>query len=186
MSLSRSPSPRPGGGGWSSPGLNPASASPRSSSSSSIYANGSVGPSGISWAAAKVKSDEVRGYPSFSTRNSGFFSRQKRKLSASLPRFTISSPSSSSSSSSRDYREKEKLGRGRWRDGGNWGRNLITFLGSMLRRTKIRLLLLVIILWICWLMFWTRKFYRLLLYGVFFLAAPSATCQLTRSRLSPR
>ncbi|KAJ6163988.1 hypothetical protein N7470_002660 [Penicillium chermesinum] len=81
MSLSRSPSPRPGGG-WSSPGLTPSGTStPRGFSPSPS----SLAPSEISWAAAKAKSEEVRGYPSFSTRNSGFFSRQKRRISARLP-----------------------------------------------------------------------------------------------------
>jgi len=83
MSLSRSPSPHPGGG-WSSPGLTPGSGSstPRGYSPSPA----SLAP-GISWAAAKAKRDEVHGYPSFSTRNSGFFSRQKRRISARLPSF---------------------------------------------------------------------------------------------------
>lgn len=130
MSLSRSPSPLPGGG-WSSPGLTPGSgsASPRDAY---FYPHGPTGPSGISWAAAKAKSDEVRGYPSFSTRNSGFFSRQKRKISASLPRFTLGQ--------TRDYREKEKLGRGRWQgDSGSWKGRLISYLGAILRRTRFRL-----------------------------------------------
>lgn len=161
MSLSRSPSPHPGGG-WSSPGLTPASAS---SSPRSIYPSGSVspsvGPSGISsWAAARAKSEEVRGYPSFSTRNNGFFSRQKRRISASLPQFQITS------SPSKDYREKEKLGRGRWSaagGGGSWGRNLVSFLGSILRRTKIRLLLVAVLGFVCYLMFWTCMCHTLLL-----------------------
>ncbi|KAJ5273631.1 hypothetical protein N7478_008756 [Penicillium angulare] len=82
MSLSRSPSPHPGGG-WSSPGLAPGSgtSTPRG------YSPNTLSPGGISWATAKAKSDEVRKYPSFSTRNGGFFSRQKNKLSARLPSF---------------------------------------------------------------------------------------------------
>jgi mannan polymerase II complex MNN10 subunit len=146
MSLSRSPSPLPGGG-WSSPGLTPGSgsASPRD-----FYPHGPTGPGGISWAAAKAKSEEVRGYPSFSTRNSGFFSRQKRKISASLPRFSLTQ--------SRDYREKEKLGRGRWQGGGgSWKGRLISFVGAILRRTRFRLLLLAIVLFICYLNFWTGR-----------------------------
>ncbi|EGE08061.1 galactosyl transferase [Trichophyton equinum CBS 127.97] len=119
MSLSRSPSPRPGGG-WSSPGLttvtagSSGSSSPRRgygelSANGQAYANGGLdgdhGPN-ASWMAAKAKSDRVKEYPSFSTRNNGFFSRQRRKISASLPRFRLNSML--------DYGEKEKLGRGRW------------------------------------------------------------------------
>ncbi len=89
------------GGGWSSPGLTPGSGS--TSPRYPTTGHGSLSPGAISWASAKAKSDEVRSYPSFSTRNSGFFSRQKRKISASLPRFSLS----------RDFREQEKLGRGR-------------------------------------------------------------------------
>ncbi|EFR02311.1 Bed1p [Nannizzia gypsea CBS 118893] len=120
MSLSRSPSPRPGGG-WSSPGLttvtagSSGSSSPRRgygelSSNGQVYSNGGLDGDhdshNASWMAAKAKSDRVKGYPSFSTRNNGFFSRQRRKISASLPRFRLNSML--------DYGEKEKLGRGRW------------------------------------------------------------------------
>lgn len=144
MSLSRSPSPLPGGG-WSSPGLNAGSGS-----TSPRFPHGPTGPTGISWASAKAKSDEVRNYPSFSTRNSGFFSRQKRKISASLPRFTLSQ--------SRDYREKEKLGRGRWQSGGGtWKGRLISFGGSLLRRSRYRFLLIALVVFICYLGFWTGR-----------------------------
>lgn len=163
MSLSRSPSPRPGGG-WSSPGLTTVTAGSSGSSSprrgygelsdnGQAYSNGGLdgdhGPN-ASWMAAKAKSDRVKGYPSFSTRNNGFFSRQRRKISASLPRFRLNSML--------DYGEKEKLGRGRW--SGPNGSPLLyrikTLLGSLLRRTRIRLLLLSILLFILWLCFSSR------------------------------
>jgi mannan polymerase II complex MNN10 subunit len=160
MSLSRSPSPLPGGG-WSSPGLNAGSGS-----TSPQFPHGPTGPSGISWASAKAKSDEVRSYPSFSTRNSGFFSRQKRKISASLPRFTLSQ--------SRDYREKEKLGRGRWQSGGHtWKGRLVSFGGSLLRRSRYRFLLIILVVFICYLSFWNGRssqagdfLHKAALYGV--------------------
>ncbi|OGE50979.1 hypothetical protein PENARI_c015G00036 [Penicillium arizonense] len=96
MSLSRSPSPH-AGGGWSSPGLVP-------SSGTSPPRPGTLSPgSGISWAAARAKSDEVRGYPSFSTRNSGFFSRQKHKLTTRLPILRRLS--------SREYVDKDSYGK---------------------------------------------------------------------------
>jgi mannan polymerase II complex MNN10 subunit len=145
MSLSRSPSPLPGGG-WSSPGLTPASGSvsPRYGSTG----HGSLSPGGISWSAAKAKSEEVRSYPSFSTRNSGFFSRQKRKISASLPRFTLS----------RDYREQEKLNRGRssWQPEDNTlkGR-LVSFAGNILHRRRFKLLFSLIVGFILYLNFWS-------------------------------
>ncbi|KAA8648356.1 putative alpha-1,6-mannosyltransferase subunit [Aspergillus tanneri] len=84
MSVSRSPSPHPGAG-WSTPGLTPGSGS--STPRSGLLTPSSLGPGGISWAAAKAKSDEVRKYPSFSTKNNGFFSRSKSQLYATLPRF---------------------------------------------------------------------------------------------------
>ncbi|KAM5434877.1 alpha-1,6-mannosyltransferase [Microsporum canis] len=109
MSLSRSPSPRPGGG-WSSPGLTTVTAGSSGSSSprrdygdltpNGHYSNGAL-DGDHAWMAAKAKSDRVKGYPSFSTRNNGFFSRQRRKISASLPRFRLNSML--------DYGEKEKL-----------------------------------------------------------------------------
>jgi mannan polymerase II complex MNN10 subunit len=84
--MSRSPSPRPGG--WSSPGLN------------TLYdSGGSNGPlQNVTWASAQARSAEVKGYPSFTPRNQGFFSKHFRRISTSLP---IS------------YGDKEKLGRGR-------------------------------------------------------------------------
>ncbi|KAK2748784.1 alpha-1,6-mannosyltransferase [Myotisia sp. PD_48] len=163
MSLSRSPSPRPGGG-WSSPGLTTGTAgssgasTPRRAASNNqsqspngdpYYTNGDIGTgaSTVSWAAAKAKSDRVKGYPSFSTRNSGFFSRQRRKISASLPRFSVNSML--------EYGEKEKLGRGRWSGpgGGSFLGRLKTLLGNLLRRTRIRMLLLLILSFVFWLLF---------------------------------
>lgn len=127
MSLSRSPSPRRDGG-WATPGLTDTSgrASPRKG-----YANEQMNGA---WAAAKAKSDQVMGYPSFSTRNEGFFSRSKRKISASLPRFN----------GTKDYRELEKLGRGRWypHDGSRWSR-MKTFVGNLFRRARMRSILLL-------------------------------------------
>lgn len=151
MTLSRSPSPLPGGG-WSSPGLTPGSGatSPRYPTTG----HGSLSPGAISWASAKAKSDEVRSYPSFSTRNSGFFSRQKRKISASLPRFSLS----------RDFREQEKLGRGRssgsstagWRarDNSLKGR-VVLFVGNAMRRRRFKLLFSLLLGLVLYLNFWS-------------------------------
>lgn len=150
MTLSRSPSPLPGGG-WSSPGLTPGSGatSPRYPTTG----HGPLSPGAISWASAKAKSDEVRSYPAFSTRNSGFFSRQKRKISASLPRFTLS----------RDFREQEKLGRGRslgsstgWssRDSNLRGK-VVSFVGNVMRRRRFRVLFSLLAVLVFYLSFWS-------------------------------
>lgn len=154
MSLSRSPSPRRGGG-WSSPGLNHTAASGRSSPRKGYgdlhHANG--GPNFVSWASAKAKSDEVNGYPAFSTRQNGFFARHARRISESLPRFNLGVR--------RDYGEKEKLGRGRWypNQGTRLGR-LRTLGGNILRRTKSRLLLALLLLLVVSLFFLKRKMPR--------------------------
>lgn len=147
MSLSRSPSPHPGGG-WSSPGLTPGSgtSTPRGYSPSPA----SLAPGGISWAAAKAKSDEVRGYPAFSTRNSGFFSRQKHKLSARLPNLR---------GQAHGYVDKEKDGYGRahWRPGGVGGRAPLAALGMLLRRGRSRVFLGLFLLCIGYLCLWSCK-----------------------------
>ncbi len=132
MSLSRSPSPVPGGG-WSSPGLD-VNTSGRSSPSKG-YTGSQATP--VMWESARLKRPADSGYPSFSTQNKGFFTRHMRKLSSSLPRF----------SSNSHYAEKEKLGRGQW-IGPNvplLGR-LRAIMARMGRKMKIRLLVLFLIL----------------------------------------
>ena len=131
MSLSRSPSPRPGGG-WASPGLNSSygETSGRSSPQKS-YSATAANSNSVTWESAKAKSAGVNsGYPSFSTQNNGFFNRHYRSISNSLPRFNMGSEKS--------YAEKEKLGRGRWvpKDGSKLGR-LRDALGRTSRRSRI-------------------------------------------------
>ena len=154
MSLSRSPSPRRGGG-WSSPGLtspydNPSgSASPRKAYGDTQM-NGSASGENVTWAKAKARSEEVKGYPSFSTRNNGFFSRHARKLSTSLPTFRMTGR--------RDFSDKERLGRGRWSQMGRsrTGR-LLTYLGRMIWRLRLRLGILLAIILAVILFYVTRK-----------------------------
>lgn len=145
MSLSRSPSPHPGGG-WTSPGLTPGSgaSAPRGYSPSPA----SLAPGAITWAAAKAKSDEVRGYPSFSTRNSGFFSRQKHKISAQLPSFRRQR------GLPYGYVDKDVYGRAHWRPGRPDGRG---FLRRFLRRGRARFVLGLVLLWLAYLCFWSCK-----------------------------
>ncbi|KAJ9157527.1 Alpha-1,2-galactosyltransferase [Pleurostoma richardsiae] len=100
MSLSRSPSPVPGGG-WASPGLN-INTSGRSSPAKGF--SGSNGGS-VVWESSRLKNTGANGgYPSFSTQNQGFFTRHMRRISSSLPSFSMNT----------HYAEKEKLQRGRW------------------------------------------------------------------------
>lgn len=88
----------------------------------------------MSWESAKAKSEGINGYPSFSTKNNGFFNRHYRKLSSSLPRFAMNGDAS--------YAEKEKLGRGRW---SARGASKLERIRSMARhasrKTKIRFLI---------------------------------------------
>lgn len=145
MTLSRSPSPRQGGG-WSSPGLIPGSGtvSPNGPSPGSMPPGT---PGSISWAAAKAKSDEVRGYPSFTTRNGGFFSRQRHKISTRF--HTVRRLSS------REYVDKDDFGR-EWKRSGS-GCGLLGTLRVPARRGRFRVLLALLLVWIGYLFFWTSK-----------------------------
>ncbi|CAM1505597.1 Fc.00g112340.m01.CDS01 [Cosmosporella sp. VM-42] len=128
MTLSRSPSPVPGGG-WSSPGLN-------INSGRSSPAN--IGGGSVAWESSKMRKPGANGYPSFSTQNQGFFTRHMRRISSSLPRFT--------SHGDVPYAEKEKLGRGRW-----WGDRIPLagririIYGRIGRKWKVRVLMLLLI-----------------------------------------
>jgi hypothetical protein len=151
MSLSRSPSPRPGGG-WASPGLNSpafANVSGRSSPHRSYGGSNGNGNS-VTWESVKAKTEGVNGYPSFSTQNTGFFNRHYRKLSSSLPRFSIGSEKS--------YAEKEKLGRWRWmpNDGSRLGR-LRAAAGKVSRKMRLRLLVGLAFIMMFILFYTTRK-----------------------------
>lgn len=138
MSVSRSPSPRPNGG-WATPSF---TTSRRSSPHMNGFAPGSSS-SNVSWTAAKTT--KSRGYPSFQTKNEGFFQRSRRKISTGLPRFN--------SFKDKDWKDSEKLGRGRWYPGGG-GRlgRLKTFVGTVLRRFKFLILILVLVLLSIWAM----------------------------------
>lgn len=149
MSLSRSPSPHPGGG-WSSPGLTPGSGSstPTRGYSPNTLAPNTNSKGNGAWAAAKAKSEEVRGYPSFATRNSGFFSRQKTKISNKLPSFN-------GHKSPHGYVDKDVYGRERWRSstGGAQGA-----LGILLRRSRVRILLGLLLACLAYICLWGREF----------------------------
>jgi mannan polymerase II complex MNN10 subunit len=143
MTLSRSPSPVPGGG-WASPGLN-VNTSGRSSPAKASFSN----PDGstVTWESARIKSQGVTGYPAFSTQNQGFFTRHMRRISSSLPMLQPHHDG--------DRKKKARLGRGMW----NLplpGRLRATVARTS-RQTRLRLLGLGILL-LCYLIFWiTRK-----------------------------
>ncbi|KAI1368009.1 galactosyl transferase GMA12/MNN10 family-domain-containing protein [Xylaria arbuscula] len=103
MSLSRSPSPIPGGG-WSSPGLDITS-SGRSTPAKMTFS--SPNPGAVTWESARMKSRGVTSYPSFSTQNQGFFTRHMRQISSSLPSFSNHSHDMAT--------EKDKPKPSRWR-----------------------------------------------------------------------
>ena len=133
MSLSRSPSPRPNGG-WSTPGLD-------YSNSSSPGRKPNAGLNGDlredRWASAKARSEQLRNQPSYLTRNEGFFSRSKRKISKTLPFFDTQD------AKKKDWRNAEKLGRGRWPSTFS---SLRTLVGNVLRRFKVAIIILTIVL----------------------------------------
>ena len=144
MSLTRSPSPRPGGG-WSSPGLSPGSgrSTPRNHNHNSLYPPLSPNQTDP-WLAARAKSDEVRGYPAFSTKNDGFFARSKRQISATLTRFRARSKSP------KGYGEKEHVVYGRERGLRSlWAGRVI----PRRRRSRVLLVVLLVVfgylLWPC-------------------------------------
>ncbi|KAL1622608.1 alpha-1,6-mannosyltransferase [Neofusicoccum ribis] len=143
MSLSRSPSPQPGGG-WASPGLTtPSPYSPHQSGSVSPRIGGSYtttnGSHNVTWGSAQARSEQVRGSASrFNPRGGGFFSRHLRRISQGLP--FAQTPSGA-------YAEKEKLERGRWapRRAGALG-GVPSWIAVRLRSMRLRFVLLLAIL----------------------------------------
>lgn len=118
MSLSRSPSPAPGGG-WSSPGLD-------------INTSGHSSPSkeSPSWA----DSPTMRASPA--SFNQGFFTRHMRKLSSSLPRFNHEI----------SYAEREKAARnGRWSPGGG---GFLSRLSRRTRSRLLFVLSFIMLIWL--------------------------------------
>lgn len=154
MSLSRSPSPRRGGG-WATPGLTTpydsinGRASPRQGYGESHFSPEASG-SNVTWASAKARSEEVNGYPSFSTQNNGFFSRHARQLSRRLPSFHLGGR--------KDYGEKEKLGRGRWPS--TSGSKIAPYIGRTIWRMRLRIMLMFAFVMAFVLFYVTRKSYR--------------------------
>lgn len=147
MTISRSPSPAPGGG-WSSPGLN-LNTSGRSSPTTAF-----PGSNGGLWESSRNGSNGGRGYPAFETRNQGFFQRHMRRISSSLPRFN----------SNIHQAEKEKLQKGQWTPSQSntfWGK-LRSIVGRVGRKSKLRLLLALLLVVGIWLLYLSRRSYSYL------------------------
>lgn len=143
MTNSRSPSPAPGGG-WSSPGLNINSGR---SSPATAFPGITNGQQDL-WGSSRSKNMGDRGYPAFETQNQGFFQRHMRRISNSLPRFNTST----------HYAEKEKLQRGRWsaaQPTSLLGR-LRSMTGRLGRKSKLRMLLVFLLLSSIWLFYHSR------------------------------
>lgn len=142
MSLSRSPSPIPGGG-WSSPGLNINSG--RTSPAHIPSSGGPSSPGGPWGSASRMRSNHnLNGYPSFSTQNSGFFVRHMRRISSSLPRFYNSEPASGPY----PYGYKDKGPRAWAPRSTSWAGRLRSIFNRMGKRSKGRLLAAAIVLFI--------------------------------------
>jgi mannan polymerase II complex MNN10 subunit len=146
MSLSRSPSPKRGGG-WASPGLNANFAQSRSSTPVTSYSQSHS----VTWASAQARSHQVNGYPAYQDAGSGFFGKHMRKISASLPFF---------SNGPKDERqaEKEKTNRARWAPArGGYFANFKAMIGRHALRSKSRFVLLLVILLLIVCFYTTRK-----------------------------
>jgi mannan polymerase II complex MNN10 subunit len=125
MSLSRTPSPVPGGG-WRSEGLTDAADSVNGGGGSPLYPTNPNTP----WASSQARSSRVNGYQSYSSKNQGFFRRHLRKLSSSLPMFVHDGPSGITEA------EREKIERGDLVSGGGyWPMNSNGKYAQMARRT---------------------------------------------------
>ncbi|KAI5208995.1 hypothetical protein E4T39_00971 [Aureobasidium subglaciale] len=135
MSLSRSPSPKRGGG-WASPGLNANFAQSRSTTPVTSYSQNHT----VTWASAQARSHKVNGYPAYQEGGPGFFGKHMRNLSASLPFFN---------NAPKDERqaEKEKAGRGKWTPArGGYIASFKALLGRHLLRSKTRFILVLVLL----------------------------------------
>lgn len=141
MSLSRSPSPQ-FDGGWSTPGLTSAADAARGSVAKSYgRLNGTP-----AWAAAQTRSAQVNAYSSPAGRKNGFWRRNLRSLSASLPHFHIPVE--------KDYSNREKLGRGRWLAR---AQEIAILTGRVLWRLRIPLAILLLYILANILFYSTRK-----------------------------
>lgn len=139
MSLSRSPSPRRGGGGWASPGLTPGyddgDGGGEGSSGSSGGGAGGAAASTRRPAAASMWAPRLRASTAAAGDSQSGFVRHLRNVSGNLPYFRAAT---------KDYSDKEKLGRGRWSGAAarpEWrhGDRILPFVGRVLWRLRVPL-----------------------------------------------
>lgn len=151
MSLSRSPSPRPGGG-WASPGLSSqfSGVNGRGGSPHKGYGGLNGEPGAVTWESARAKTQGVHGgHPAYSSSNVGFFNRHMRSISNSLPSFNIGGD--------RSYAEKEKLGRGRWAEGGAGNGRIRPLVNKIARKLRLRGIIALAIVLAITLFYTTRE-----------------------------
>lgn len=108
-------------------------------------------PAAVTWESARAKTQGVNGgHPAYSSSNVGFFNRHMRNISSSLPRFSLGGE--------RNHVEKDKLGRGRWAEGGAGRGRLRPLVGRVVRKLRLRGLLALAIILAITLFYTTREF----------------------------
>lgn len=152
MSLDRTPSPTEGGG-WHSPGLTAPRRSPRRHSPSPRRAHFDTAANGVTWESAQARAVQVNGFPVSPRSDHGFFRRNLRSLSSSLPRFYPPQEKA--------YAQKEKLGRGRIPTT-RWGRakNFLNVLWRQAWRSRKRLMILLCFMLFFIMFYVTRRLRR--------------------------
>lgn len=150
MSLSRSPSPVPGGG-WAAPGLiEPYENMGGHPSPRQAYGekNEQTDGNGVIWASPRKRNDQTNGYPNFAPRGDGFFQRHSRRISESLPTFI---------GRRRSHAEKERGYSSRWAPAsGTLLSRIRTFTGNIGRRMRVRILLIFVLV-LAFILFYTTR-----------------------------
>ena len=150
MPSPRSSSPKPKGGS-TTPGLTEYKVNSHTATALNYTGMNGYASNDAQWAAAKARSAQVRGYPHIQSCNEGFFQRSKRRISSVLPRYN------SLGQNKNDWKNTEKLGRGRWTSRESMLSQLKTLAGNVLRRFKFLFILLAFMLAITLLMSQTSE-----------------------------
>lgn len=154
MSLSRSPSPVPGGG-WASPGLNITGSGHNSPTRG--FTSGNSGSSPVIWEGARLKnntSNSGAASGGFRTNNGN-----QRGIMGHVRRLSSGLPLWNNGRATTPYAEKEKLGRGRWHaDNLPLVSRVKRAYSRLSRRTRIILSILGLILLATWIFYHTRMF----------------------------
>lgn len=152
MSSSRPTSPNHTGGysapGFHTPGFH---TPPHHQSGSNVHTVRTV-----SWADAKARAAKIKGYGAYES-NQSFTKRYLGRMSASLP---FHNSNRNGYTTGRDYREKEKLGRGRWTPMGGTRKTRFWDVATMIRRMawRFRLRVAVALLFVIyWILFYATR-----------------------------